>query len=477
MHLNKTPRLALLALALALPGCSLAPNYSRPASPVDTQWAVAPTPQSSGLVDMADWHSFVVDPTLRGMVETALANNRNLRQALLNIEAARAQYRIQRADRLPSINVNVSGNHQRMPQDLSTTGNSGVVRSYQVGLGLTEFEIDLFGRVKNLSEAALETYLSTAEATRATQLSLISEVIQTYLTRNGAQRRLALVDQTLKTREDSLNLVMQRRRAGTASALDYQEALGLTEQTRADRESTERQLRQAGNALALLTGTRNSELPPVPAASEQLLLVQDIAPGTSSALIERRPDILASEHRLKARHADIGAARAAFFPRISLTGSLGSSSTELSGLFDGGSRSWTFGPALSLPIFDGGRNSSNLDLSEVRRDSAVAEYEGTIQNAFREVADALDAADTLRREEIARRALAATTSETLKLAKARYEGGVDNHLRYLDAQRSAFNDQSILIQVSTDRQITLANLYKALGGGWGDSLMAKAERQ
>lgn len=455
-------RPALLVLAMTLAGCSLAPSYQRPEAPVAASWN---TP-AGATAEALDWQTFILDPELRQVVEAALGNNRNLRQALLDIEAARAQYRVQRADRLPSINANASGNRQRLPSDQSLSGRSEVASTYQVGLGLTEYELDLFGRVRNLSESALESYLATAEATRATQISLIAEVIQAYLTRDGAQRRLALVEQTLDSRQDSLELVNRRRQAGTATALDYQEALGLTEQARAERESTERQLRRADNALALLIGTPDAQrLLPV-APRDSLLVLQDIAPGTSSTLIERRPDILASEHRLKARNADIGAARAAFFPRLSLTGSLGSSSTELSGLFDGGSRAWSFAPSLSLPIFASGRNRANLDLAEVRKDAAVAEYEGTIQGAFREVADALAATDTLRREEVARRALADSSQAAMALAKARYEGGVDDHLRYLDAQRSTFTDGSTLIQISTERQIALVDLFKALGGGW-----------
>ncbi|MHB0818032.1 efflux transporter outer membrane subunit [Stutzerimonas stutzeri] len=459
-------RPALLVLAMTLAGCSLAPSYQRPEAPVAASWNTPAAAPDGATAEALDWQTFIVDLELRQVVEAALGNNRNLRQALLDIEAARAQYRVQRADRLPSINANASGNRQRLPSDQSLSGRSEVASTYQVGLGLTEYELDLFGRVRNLSESALESYLATAEATRATQISLIAEVIQAYLTRDGAQRRLALVEQTLDSRQDSLELVNRRRQAGTATALDYQEALGLTEQARAERESTERQLRRADNALALLIGTPDAQrLLPV-APRDSLLVLQDIAPGTSSTLIERRPDILASEHRLKARNADIGAARAAFFPRLSLTGSLGSSSTELSGLFDGGSRAWSFAPSLSLPIFAGGRNRANLDLAEVRKDAAVAEYEGTIQGAFREVADALAATDTLRREEVARRALADSSQAAMALAKARYEGGVDDHLRYLDAQRSTFTDRSTLIQISTERQIALVDLFRALGGSW-----------
>ncbi|OLU29150.1 multidrug transporter [Pseudomonas sp. PA15(2017)] len=466
-------RPALLALAVALAGCSLAPSYERPEAPVAAQWNA---PQSTGTSAQAlDWQTFIVDADLRNAVQTALGNNRSLRQALLDIEAARAQYRIQRADRLPSVNANASGNRQRLPADQSQTGRSEVTSVYQVGLGLAEYEVDLFGRVRNLSESALESYLATEQATRATQISLIAEVIQAYLTRDGALRRITLVEQTLDSRLASLDLVSRRREAGTATALDYQEAVGLAEQAKAERESTERQLRQADNALVLLLGTPDVQrlLPAKP--RDNLMVLQDITPGTTSALIERRPDILASEHRLKARNADIGAARAAFFPRITLTGSVGSSSTELSGLFEGGSRAWSFAPTLSLPIFAGGRNRANLNLAEVRQDAAVADYEGTIQTAFKEVADALAATDTLRREEAARRALADSSRAAETLAEARYRGGVDDHLRYLDAQRSSFNDQTGLIQVSTDRQLALADLFRALGGGWPDAGMARAD--
>ncbi|CAI9912168.1 MAG: outer membrane protein multidrug efflux system [Pseudomonadota bacterium] len=462
-------RPALLVLTLTVAGCSLAPNYQRPEAPVAASWT--PTVEATGsfAADVLDWKTFIIDPQLHRVVDAALSNNRSLRQALLDIEAARAQYRVQRADRLPSINANATGSRQRLPADLSSSGRSDVSSSYQVGPGLTEYEVDLFGRVRNLSESALETYLATEEATRATQVSLIAEVIEAYLTRDGAQRRLALVEQTLKTREDSLELISRRRQAGTATALDYQEALGLAEQAKAERESTLRLLQQTDNALVLLVGTpdANSLLPAAP--RDSLLVLQDIAPGTPSTLIERRPDILASEHRLKARNADIGAARAAFFPRLSLTGSVGSSSTELSGLFDGGSRAWSFAPSLSLPIFAGGRNRANLDLAEVRKDAAVAAYEGTIQVAFREVADALTATDTLRREEAARRALADSSVAAMTLAKARYDGGVDDYLRYLDAQRSTFGNQVTLIQISTERQIALVDLFKSLGGGWEES--------
>ncbi|MGE7957954.1 efflux transporter outer membrane subunit [Pseudomonas sp. NPDC089530] len=457
-----------LLIALTLGGCSLAPTYERPAAPVADSWSGS-SAQQGRLASELDWQTFIVDPELRRLVGTALDNNRSLRQTLLDIEQARAQYRIQRADRVPGLNAGASGNRQRLPADLSSNGQAGVASTYQVGLSLPEYELDLFGRVKSLSDAALQQYLATEEAARSAQIALIAEVSQAYLVHDGAQRRLDLTRQTLASRESSLALIGQRRQAGTATALDYQEALGLVEQSRADQESNLRQKQQAFNALVLLLGTADAAKSIPQSQQEKPLLVQDIAAGSPSTLIERRPDILAAEHRLQARNADIGAARAAFFPRITLTGSFGTSSAQMSGLFDGGSRSWSFVPTLSLPIFDAGRNRAGLSLAEARKDSAVAAYEGTIQTAFREVADALAATDTLRREEAARRALANTSNESLKLAKARYEGGIDSHLRYLDAQRTNFVNETAFIETSTQRQIALVDLFRSLGGGWKEN--------
>ncbi|QLF93463.1 efflux transporter outer membrane subunit [Pseudomonas sp. ABC1] len=456
--------LAPLAAALLLAGCSLAPHYQRPDAPIPAQWQTAgQAADSASTASTLDWQAFVSDAQLRGLVEQALASNRSLRQTLLDVEAARAQYRVQRADRLPGLEAQGNGSRQRVPGDLSSSGRSEVQSSYQAGLGLTAFELDLFGRVRNLSEAALEEYLATEEAARAAQISLVAEVIQAYLSRDGAKRRHDLTEQTLQAREASLELIAQRRRAGTASALDYEEARGLVGQARAALERTEREFRQAGNALELLVGNGQ----PLPAAAPLgTVLVQEIAAGTPSELLANRPDIRAAEHRLKARNASIGAARATFFPRISLTGLFGSSSAELSDLFSGGQRAWSFAPQITLPLFDGGRNRSSLDLAQVRRDSAVAAYEGSVQEAFREVADALAQTDTLRREADALRTQAQSSQQALRLSRARYRAGVDDHLRYLDAQRSDFTSQTELIEVETQRQIALATLFKALGGGW-----------
>lgn len=466
---NLSASLSSLTAALLLAGCSMAPVYERPVAPIPTQWAPSSGAKEQSSASALDWESFVTDAELRKMIASAVENNRDLRQTLLNIEVARAQYRVQRADRLPGVGLQADGSRQRTPADLSTAGVATTQSTYQVGLGVTSFELDLFGRVRNLSEAALQQYLAVEHTAQAARISLVAEVIQAYLTRDGAQRRLQLTQKTLESRQSSLNLVQQRRQAGAATALDYQEALGLREQAQAEMERIERESRQAENALRLLVGDQEQAANFQTETRQGTLLIQDIAAGAPSELIERRPDILAAEHELRARNADIGAARAAFFPRISLTGMFGSSSSELSGLFESGSRAWSFAPQLVLPIFDGGRNRANMDIASVRKDIAIAKYEGAIQSAFRDVSDALAATDTLRREEVSRLALARSSEEASRLSEARYRGGVDSHLRYLEAQRSSFVNQMTYIEVSTQRQMALVNLFKALGGGWPDS--------
>jgi multidrug efflux system outer membrane protein len=337
-----------------------------------------------------------------------------------------------------------------------------VQSNYQAGAGLMAFELDLFGRVSSLSEAALMEYLATEEAARSVQISLVAEVIQASLAQDSARQRQALALRTLQAREKEWQLMSERRKTGMASRLDEQEAQGQLEQARAEVERFERELRQAGNALDWLVGDGRVQ----PAADLSATpLVQEIGPVCPQicwccAPISAPPNISC------ARNASIGAARAAFFPRISLTGSYGSASAELGDLFAGGQRSWSFMPQLSLPIFDGGRNRANLEIAQLRKDMAVASYERSIQTAFREVSDALASVETLRREELARQRLVQTSANTLKLAELRYRAGVDSHLRYLDAQRTDYAQQMALIEVSAQRQMALATLFKALGGGW-----------
>ena len=459
--------ISALTTSLLLAGCSLSPPYVRPETPIPVQWSQAKvaTPQASSAGTL-DWQTFVIDRQLRELIQVALDNNRDLRQVLLNVEAVRAQYRVQRANQFPTLEVQAVGVRQRVPADLSYSGRNDVEESYQAGVGLTSFELDLFGRVHSLSKVALQEYLATEEAARSVRISLVAEVIQAYLARNSAQRRHLLTLQTLGLRESSVDLIARRRQSGTVTELDYQEALGLAEQSKVELERINRELRQSNNALGLLVGVSDVSAHLSNSLASGPLLVQNIAAGAPSELLSYRPDIRAAEHQLRSRNASIGAARAAFFPRISLTGMLGSSSADLSDLFNSGQSAWSFSPQITLPIFDGGRNQSNLDLALIRKDIAVAGYEKTIQTAFKEVSDALAATDTLRREEISQRALVQSSHNALRLSQARYVAGVDDHLRYLDAQRSEFVNQAALIEVGIERQIALTNLFRALGGGW-----------
>lgn len=466
-------RASLIALGSAalLAGCSLAPSFSTPEAPIASDWgsessAAKPGTAVGSSSASLDWRTFVVNEQLQGLIETALANNRDLRQALLSVEAARAQYGIQRSDQLPTLQVEGSGQRERVPGDLSASGRSTTQSRYQAGVGLTTYELDLFGRVENLSEAALQEFLATEEGARSTKISLISDIVRTYVIRDGALERKRLAKQVLNTREASLQLIADRLELGAATALDYQEALGLVEQTRVELERVEREIRQTTNALTLLVGVPDVRPQLSEEPTSDRWIVQGLAPGAPSELLEHRPDIRAAEHRLRSRNANIGAARAAFFPRFSLTGSFGSASAELSDLFGSGQESWSFAPRLTLPIFDGGRNEANLDLANVRKDLAVAEYEKVIQSAFREVSDAIAAKETLQRETAARQSLVKTSEMRLQLSRARYENGADDYSRYLDAQRQSFRNRSALVQVQTEQQLALADLFRALGGGW-----------
>ncbi|WMJ68216.1 efflux transporter outer membrane subunit [Stenotrophomonas sp. 24(2023)] len=450
-------------LAWGASACSMAPLYERPAAPIATHWSdgtpVAPAPQQAPVVPL-HWRGFVTDPGLAHCVAQALANNRSLRQTVLDVEAARAQYRIERATRVPQVQLDATGSRQRTP------GQPGVQASYEAGVGLAAFELDLFGRVRSLSDAARHDYLASREVADSARVSLVADVISAYLQRDGAQHRYLLGVQVLEARDASLRLVAQRRSAGLASELDYLDALGLQQQGQADLERIDREFRQASNALALLMGTADAQaqLPALP--STEALLVQDIRPGLPSSLLEQRPDIRAAEQRLQARNASIGAARAAFFPRIALTAAAGTRSSELSGLFGSGSRTWAFSPQITLPLFDAGTNRANLDLAWVRRDTAVAAYEQAVQGAFRDVSDALAAGDTLRREEQASAEAARAGTEALRLASLRYRSGIDDGLRYLDAQRTDYSNRMALAQVRTERQLALVALFRSLGGGW-----------
>lgn len=470
----------LLALAAAalLGGCSLAPTYERPATPpVEADFtahgALAPTGARTSAADIG-WRDFFGDARLQRLVGLALENNRDLRVAILNIEAARAQYGITRADRLPTINGNATGSRSRTPSDLSITRQATTGGQFGVNLGVTAFELDLFGRVRNLSEAALASYLSTAEARASTQLSLVAQVANSYLNERAADEQLVIVGRTLKAREDSLGLIKLRYDNGAASELEFAQSNSLVQTARADLAAALRSRAQATNALVLLIGQpMPADLPPPQPLSQQNILA-DVPVGLTSDLIERRPDIRAAEQTLRGSNASIGAARAAFFPRISLTGSLGTASSQLSGLFDNGSQAWSFAPQISLPIFDYGRNKANLTLAEVRNDISVAQYEKTIQTAFREVADTLDAKGTYDDQIAAQQELVKSSQRSLDLSDLRYKNGVDSFLQLLDAQRTLFTAEQSLLQARLQRLNNLVQLYKSLGGGWSETSASPA---
>lgn len=458
-----------LVLALALGGCmSLAPRYERPAAPVAERFpelaraggTTLPTATGEAPASLA-WQRFFPDARLRQLIELSLANNRDLRVAVLNIEQARAQYRITRADRAPTVSAIVSGNRQ-------TTGEDQPVSSiYQAGFGVSSFELDLFGRVRNLSEAALAQFLATEEARKTAQISLIASVANTYLTLLADEELLAITEQTLKTREESDRLTRLRFENGVVSRLEVQQSVSLVETARATYAQLQRQRAQDENLLTLLVG---QPLPAALAPGTTLASTElpDLPAGMPSDLLAARPDIRAAEQQLIAANASIGAARANYFPRISLTGSVGSASTELSGLFKSGSYGWNFAPQAVLPLFDLGRIRAGVDSARAGRDIAVARYEQSIQTAFREVADALAGQSTFSEQLRAQRAVALAEQDRFNLSDLRYKSGAASYLDLLDAQRSLFQAQQLAVQANLQRLQNQVTLYRVLGGGWSE---------
>ena len=468
--MKRLPARLLLAAAAAamIAGCSLTPELVRPAAPVAPEFpphaAAAPglTPARAA-VDIG-WRDFFPDARLQALIASALENNRDLRTAALRIEEARAQYNVQSADLLPNVNAGVSGSRSRTPGGVSATGRPLIANVYQVGLNLAAFELDFFGRVRSLNEAALAAYLATEEAQRAAQISLVAETAKAYLSELGAGEQLVLARRTLEGREQGYKLAKQRFDVGASSALDLRLNETLVQSARVSVLQLLRQQAQARNALTLLVGRPLVDLPEGADLSSQNV-VTAIPAGLPSDLLTNRPDIRAAESRLVAANANIGAARAAFFPRISLTAGLGTASTALSGLFDAGSMSWSFTPQLLLPIFDAGRNRGNLDLAVVRRDLAVTDYERTIQSAFREAADALVARGTLEEQVEAQRLVREAQADRLNLADQRFRAGVASSLDVLDAQRELFTAEQSLVQTRLLRLTNAVDVYRTLGGG------------
>lgn len=459
----KLRTIAILASASALTACNMAPRHERPALPTASQYPAAfandrvPGQRATEL----GWRRFFADPRLEALVAQALVRNRDLAVAVAQIEEARGLYRIQAADRLPTIGA--SGDINRSRTNLGT--GPITANRYSVGVGVTGFELDFWGRVKNLSEAARSQYLATAEAERAFRLSLIRDVASTYFASREADERIRLAEATVKSRQDELRLAKRRLDAGVTSGLDFRQAELLLTQAETELSGLKLAKAQADNFLAVLTGGPVATPLPAPMTLAQQAAMPALAAGLPSDLLVARPDILATEERLRAARANIGAARAAFFPSISLTGNAGFASGALGDLFKGDSFTWSFGPSISLPIFDWGRNKANLTVAEARENIAVATYERTVQGAFREVADAL-AGRLYYAEQVAsqERGLEATR-RIARLARLRYREGVSSYLEVLDAERNLFAAEQALISLRRAQADNLATLYVALGGG------------
>lgn len=470
MHNVISATLKLTVLAAVLSGCTMMPKYQQPVSPVAAAWPTgtaypAQGAQGTPAAEIA-WRDYFADERLKQLIALALANNRDLRVAALNIDKARAQYRIERAALLPSVAAGASQNAQRTADKLSVGGQGAVNRQYGVNLGVAAWEIDLFGRVRSLSEAALQTYLGTEEARASVQIALVAEVANAYLTLMADQERLALARQTLSSQQRSLDLSESRVKAGAAAGLDLYQARTTVEAARADAAAYTAQVAQGQNALSLLAGAAvpSELLPPAGLASVTALL--EVGAGLPSDLLYRRPDVLAAERILQASNANIGAARAAFFPRITLTGQAATASSSLSGLFESGSGVWSFAPSVSLPVFNGGANRANLEVAKVNRDIGVAQYEKTIQSAFREVADALAQRGTVDERLNAQQQLVEASDKSYRIYEARYKNGADTFQNALIAQRSLYAAQQGLITVRLAEQTSRVTLYKVLGGGW-----------
>jgi multidrug efflux system outer membrane protein len=457
----------MILLAALISGCSLMPEYQRPDPPVAAAWPDSGKPGGARQAAETDWRRYYPDPRLQALITAALENNRDLRIATARIAEARGLYGIQQADRLPNISVNAGRNASLTPAGASAfTTNAIHSQRYDVSLGLLSFELDFWGRVASLSAAAKASYLSTEAAQRAFRLSLVAEVANAYLTLLELGERAQLTAETARTRAEYRELTLRRRDVGVAGDLEFLQADGAYQAAVAERANLERQQAAAGNLLDVLIGQPVAQMKDLPAAlslAEQGI-EPDLIAGLPAEVLLQRPDVLAAEQKLIAANANIGAARAAFLPRITLTGSVGTASRTLAGLFDAGSDAWSFQPALTQPLFDAGRNSSNLDVAEARKVIAVAEYEKTIQQAFREVADLLNAREKLAEQLAAQEANAQAQSQLLKLVEARYRAGIANHLELLDAQRESFTAQQGAVQVRRLALSNAAQLYKALAG-------------
>jgi outer membrane protein, multidrug efflux system len=462
---------AIVVGTMMLSACTLEPRYIRPEPPL----AMPERSEVSGMrAEDLGWRAFFLDPQLQRLIVMALANNRDLRVAALNVAAAQARYRIQRADLLPTIAASATEQVQRVPGNVLAAALPGgndfpqgdvVYRSYSAGIGFTNFELDLFGRIRSLDHADLELYFSIEETRRSAQISLVAEVANGYLAVLTDQTQLDITRQTLQNQGDSYSLTRKMFERGTTTELALRQAESTVDTARANLAQYAHALAQDRNALQLVLGAPIPDGIDFSAGLDRPDVVSAVEEAIPSQVLIKRPDVLAAEHLLKAANANIGAARAAFFPAIELTGTLGSASTELSGLFKQDSLAWAFAPQISVPLFAGGANEANLKAAKVARETAVAEYEESIQIAFREVADALAARGYLDEQLAAQQALVSAAQDAYRIACMRVRGGVDNYLSELDAQRSLYDAQQRLQIIRLQRFENLVTLYKTLGGG------------
>ncbi len=467
--MNKTIALLLLGAAGLPIGCTLAPKYTRPAPPVPTGWptgaAYAETAVATNAVLAPDlgWQTFFTDEKLRQVIGTALTNNMDLRAAALNVEMARAQYGIQRATLWPTISATGSQSKQRTPADLSNSGERQTTTRYDANLGAAAWELDFFGRVRSLKDSALHDYMATEEARRSAQILLVSSVADAYLAMAADRESLRLAETTLKAQEDSYKLIKRRYDTGLVTELDLYRAQTQVDAARGDVASFKQQAAQDENALNLLAGATVPE-EWLPTRLDDVTPPQDIQAGLVSEVLLRRPDVVQSENLLKAAYADIGAARASFFPRISLTAAYGTASSELSGLFKGGSGAWSFAPQIVAPVFDP-RTWSAYKVAKAQQDIALAQYDKSIQSAFREVADALAVRGTVSEQVASQQSLVHAVAETYRLSSARYDKGIDSYLSVLDAQRSLYSAQQGLVSLRLAKLVNQVRLFAVLGGG------------
>jgi outer membrane protein, multidrug efflux system len=492
--------LALMVIPLVvMTGCSMIPSYQRPDLPVTTTWpsgnAYPPAEDSevrntaagtdarvSGVTTLGAttsdalasdarvsdiaWTDYFQSDHLKALIKRTLQNNRNLRMALLTIEQAKAAYRIQGSDSFPTIAGAGSADRTGLPEDLSATGKSTTSSTLSANLAMTAYELDFFGRVKSLNQAALETYLASEEAALNTRIALIAQTSEAYLAYLAYQKLLLLAKDTLAAHQATFAVVTLQYEVGSATQLDLAQAATSVESARVSIAQYTRLTAQAKNAIVLLAGSGVEDLLDKGETIDTVQYRNDIPTGLPSTILQARPDIKGAEHRLKAANADIGAARAALYPRISLTGSFGLASDSLSSLFSSGAAfAWNFAPAVSMPIFNRDGLNANLDAALASEKIAVAEYEAAVQTAFREVADQLAARGTFQYQLAAQSALVDASQQAYELSNARYQDGIDDFLTVLDSQRSLFAAQQDAVTVKQAYLSNLVSLYKVLGGG------------